>query len=187
MKKIIAFIIFLFSINSFAQKDCAYSTNVNDSLGSYKSTKDYVVYERVFGNNQTTIFFSLINADGLLSLNVQMVQKSNDFIPAKCFDKNSKIYFQLNNGKVVTLLGIDQESCGNAVRNEEVNNRILGGYFLFMKDTFEELKKSPISFIRIKFAGETVDYITKAELVSEIDKNTYTPDQFFLNFLKCVE
>jgi len=188
MKQIIAVTLFLLlSLSTFAQKDCTYSTNVKDSLGSYKSTKDYVVYERVFGNNQTTIFFSLINADGLLSLNVQMVQKSKDFIPAKCFDKNSKIYFQLNNGKVVTLLGIDQESCGNAVRNEEVNNRILGGYFLFMKDTFEELKKSPISFIRIKFTGETVDYITKSELVSEIDKNTYTPDQYFLDYLKCVE
>jgi len=187
MKKLLATIILLFSLNAFAQKECAYSTNVKDSLGSYKSTKDYVVYERVFGNSQTTIFFSLINADGLLSLNVQMVQKSKDFISAKCFDKYSKIYFQLNNGKVVTLLGIDQESCGNAVRNGDENIRILGGYFLFMKDTFEELKQSPISFLRIKFAGETVDYVAKSELVSEVDKKTYNPDNFFLDYLKCIE
>ena len=174
-------------MTSFGQKECEYSTNVKDSLGTYKSTKDYVIHERVFGNSQTSIYFSLINADGLLSLNVQMVQKSADFISAKCFDKNSRVYIQLTNGKIITLLGIDQESCGNSVRNNNENNRILGGYFLFMKDNFQELKNAPISFIRIKFSGETVDYITKSELISEIDHKTYNPDHFFMDYLKCIE
>ena len=95
MKNLLFLVSILFSIPSFAQKECEYSTNIKDSLGTYKSTKDYIIHERVFGNNQTTIYFSLINADGLLSLNVQMVQKSPDFIAAKCFDKDSKIYIQL--------------------------------------------------------------------------------------------
>ncbi len=187
MKNSLFLVSILFSIPSFAQKECEYSTNIKDSLGTYKSTKDYIIHERVFGNNQTTIYFSLINADGLLSLNVQMVQKSPDFIAAKCFDKDSKIYIQLNNGKIVTLRGIDQESCGNSVRNNNENNRILGGYFLFMKDSFQELKNSPISFIRIKFSGETVDYIAKSTLKSEVDKKTYNPDHFFMDYLKCIE
>lgn len=187
MKNLLFLVSILFSIPSFAQKECEYSTNIKDSLGTYKSTKDYIIHERVFGNNQTTIYFSLINADGLLSLNVQMVQKSPDFIVAKCFDKDSKIYIQLNNGKIVTLRGINQESCGNSVRNNNENNRILGGYFLFMKDSFQELKNSPISFIRIKFSGETVDYITKSTLKSEVDKKTYNPDHFFMDYLKCIE
>lgn len=187
MKKLLFLVFVLFSSTTFAQKECDYSTNVKDSLGAYKSTQDYVIHERVFGNSQTSIFFSLVNADGLLSLNVQMVQKSSDFISAKCFDKNSRIYVQLNNGKIVTLLGIDQESCGNSVRNNNETSRILGGYFLFMKDTFQELKNSPISFIRIKFAGEATDYITKSELVSEVDKKTYNPDHFFMDYLKCIE
>ena len=187
MKNLLFLVSILFSIPSFAQKECEYSTNIKDSLGTYKSTKDYIIHERVVGNNQTTIYFSLINADGLLSLNVQMVQKSPDFIAAKCFDKDSKIYIQLNNGKIVTLRGINQESCGNSVRNNNENNRILGGYFLFMKDSFQELKNSPISFIRIKFSGETVDYITKSTLKSEVDKKTYNPDHFFMDYLKCIE
>ncbi len=187
MKKLLFLAFLLFSITTFAQKECEYSTNVKDSLGTYKSTQDYVIHERVFGNSQTSIFFSLINADGLLSLNMQMIQKSTDFISAKCLDKDSRIYIQLNNGKIVTLLGIEQESCGNSVRNNNETSRILGGYFLFMKDTFEELKKSPISFVRIKFSGETVDYITKSELVSEVDKKTYNPDHFFMDYLKCIE
>lgn len=187
MKTKLLLISLVFSLTTFAQKECEYTTNIKDSLGLYKSTKEYLVHERVFGNSQSSIYFSLINADGLLSLNIEMIQKSNDFIPAKCFDKNSKIYIQLNNGKIVTLLGLDQEMCGNSVRNNNQNNRVLSGYFLFMKDSFEDLKNSPISFIRIKFATETIDYIMKGKLVSEIDKKTYNPDHFFLDYLKCIE
>ncbi len=187
MKKTLIILFILTTITTFAQKDCEYSSNIKDSIGSYKATRDYVMHEKVFGNSQTSLFFSLINADGLMSLNLQMVQKSADFIPAKCLDKNSKIYLQLSNGKVITLIGITQETCGNSVRNNNENCRILTGYFLFMKETLDDLKTYPISFFRIKFAGETNDYVAKEILVSEVDKKTYNPDHFFMDYLKCVE
>jgi hypothetical protein len=187
MKKSLVILFFLVSITIFAQKDCEYSSNVKDSTGTYKSTKDYVMHEKVFGNSQTSLFFSLINADGLLSLNFQMVQKSADFIPAKCFDKNSRIYIQLTNGKVIPLIGLEQESCGNYIRVNNENCRLLNGYFLFMKETLEDLKTYPISFFRIKFAGETTDYIAKEVLISEVDQKTYNPDHFFIDYIKCLD
>lgn len=187
MKKSLIILLFLFSITISAQKDCEYSSNLKDSLGSYKATKDYVVYEKVFGNSQTSLFFSLINADGLLSLNLQIVQKSADFIPAKCLDSNSKIYVQLSNGKIITLSGIELEVCGNSVRVNNENCRILSGFFLLKKENLNDLKTYPISFFRIKYAGESVDYITKEVLISEVDKKTYNPDHFFMDYLKCVE
>lgn len=188
MKKVLLFaLFFMFSLNSSAQFDCEYSSNVTDSIGTYKSTKEYLIHERVFGNSQTSIFFSLINAEGLLSLNIQMISKSSEFIAAKCFDKNSRIYIQLTNGKIVTLITPETETCGNAVMNEKENIRILNGYFLFVKDNFEELKTSSISYIRIKYSGETIDYVCKNELVSEVDKKTYSPDNYFMNYLKCIQ
>jgi hypothetical protein len=187
MKKSLILLLSLVSLSITAQKDCEYSSNIKDSIGSYKATKDYVVYEKVFGNSQTSLFFSLINADGLLSLNLQIVQKSADFIPAKCLDNNSKIYIQLSNGKIITLPGIELEVCGNSVRVNNENCRILSGYFLFTKETLNDLKTYPISFFRIKYSGENIDYITKEVLVSEVDKKTYNPDHFFMDYLKCVE
>lgn len=71
--------------------------------------------------------------------------------------------------------------------NDKENVRILNNYFLFIKDNFEDLKTSPISFIRIKYAGEAIDYVCKSELVSEVDKKTYAPDNYFMNYLKCVQ
>ena len=186
MKKIFLLIVCFKCCLSFAQKNCDYSANVTDSLGTYKTTKDYIIHERTFGSTQATVFFSLINADGLPSLKVQLIQKSNDFIPAKCFDKTSKVIFQLSNGKIITVIAIDNEVCGEPIRFDNKSNRVLSGYFLFMKDTFEALKSAPIAIMRIKYTTETVDYIVKNELVSEIDKSTYYPDSYFVNYLKCI-
>ena len=75
MKKYLT-IVFLFSIQFFnAQKDCEFSTNITDSIGSYKSTKSVLMHERNFGGNEKSIYFSLINSDGLQSLNIQIIQK----------------------------------------------------------------------------------------------------------------
>jgi len=46
MKKSLVIVFFLISISIFAQKDCEYSSNVKDSTGTYKSTKDYVMHEK---------------------------------------------------------------------------------------------------------------------------------------------
>lgn len=187
MKSIITLLLTLFTTLVFSQKDCVYNSDVKDSLGIYKSTKDYLIHERYFGNNKTSIYFSLINADGLLSLSIQIIQKDTEFIVAKCFDKNSKIYLQLANGKIFTFIGMEQETCGSLLRNENENIRVLSAYFLFMKENFEELKKSPISLVRIKFSGETQDYVIKPELISELDQSIYNPSNYFIDFLKCIE
>lgn len=177
----------LFAIGANAQNPCAFSANVKDSIGEYKSTVNYLVHERNFAGNSSFIYFSLALTDGLPTLNVQFLQKSRDFIKANCLDKNSRMYLQLENGKVVTLIHIDAEDCGTGVRNNEMNNRVLSGYFLFPKDAFEMLKNSPVSLVRIRYSTETVDYIFKDELLSELDGKTYNPSRYFVDTLHCLD
>jgi hypothetical protein len=82
---------------------------------------------------------------------------------------------------------MDQENCGTSVRDEKgFNNRISSGIFMFIKGSFEDLKSSPISFIRIKSVTETQDYIFKKEFVSEMDGKTYTPETYFMDTLHCI-
>lgn len=174
----------------WAQKDCQYVSNVTDSIGVYKATPSYIVHERNFGDAQATVFFSLINADGLPSLKVQLIQKSKDFIPARCFDKNARVILQLADGKIVSLFALDSESCAESIRNGMeggFNNRLLTGYFLFVKESMVALRNSPVQILRIKYSSETVDYVLKNELVSEIDQKTYQPDTYFVNYLKCID
>lgn len=188
MKYIITITLLFFSLNIFAQKPCDYSANVNDSIGTYKSTKEYIVNEKIFGGNSSYIFYSLALTDGLPTLTVQLIQKSKGFIKANCFDKNSKLFLQLNNGKIITLIHIDQENCGTMIRDEKgFDNRVNSGIFMFMKDSFQDLKSSPVSMMRIKYLTDTEDYVFKKEFKSELTNEIYNPENYFIDNLKCIE
>jgi len=176
------------SFNLFAQKPCEYSTNVTDSIGTYKSTKEYLISEKIFAGNSNYIFYSLALTDGLPTLNVELIQKSKDFMKANCFDKDSKIYLQLQNGKIVTLMHIDQDNCGTMIRDDKgFDNRVKSGFFMFMKDNYEDLKTSPVSMMRIKYLTDTEDYVLKKEFTSELDGKIYEPETYFINNIRCIE
>ena len=188
MKQSALVIFFLMSSNLFAQKLCEYSTNITDSIGSYKSTTDYMIYEKNFAGNTNYIFYKLVLTDGTPTLNLQLIQKSKDFMKANCFDKNSKLFLQLNNGKIITLIHIDQENCGTMVRDDKgFDNRILQGTFMFMKGTFEDLKSSPVNLMRIKYLTDIEDYVVKKQFQSELNNQIYEPETYFINYLHCIE
>jgi hypothetical protein len=188
MKHLITIALFLYTLNIFAQKPCDYSVNVTDSIGTYKATKEYMISEKNFAGNSSYIFYSLALTDGLPTLTVQLIQKSKDFIKANCFDKNSKLFLQLNNGKIITLIHIDQENCGTMIRDEKgFDNRVNSGIFMFMKDSFQDLKSSPVSMMRIKYLTDTEDYVFKKEFKSELTNEIYNPETYFIDNLKCIE
>ncbi len=188
MKNLLALAFVLISFVSFAQKPCEYTTNINDSIGTYKSTKEYMIAEKNFGETSSYIFFSLAVDDGMPFLNVQLIQKSKSFMKANCFDKNSKLFLQLNNGKVITLIHTDQENCGTMLRDDKgFDNRLTTGVFMFMKDSFEELKKSPVSMMRIKYLTDTEDYVLKKQFTSELNNEVYEPETYFIQNIDCAK
>ncbi len=176
----------LFQTSLWSQKKCDFTENITDSLGTLRTTKEILMYERVFGNNENFLFFSLSNSNGVPFLTLQNIQKNNEFIKALCIDPNSKIYIKLENGKIITLLHTETENCGNFFRNDERNVRIVTANFLFLKNTIEEIQNSPIELIRIKYSTETKDYMIKKELDSEILKTFSRPSNFFMDYLHCV-
>ena len=187
MKQLLFSIIVLINFSVFAQKPCDYSVNVKDSIGTYKETKSSIVHEHVFGGTSNYVFFSLALTDDLPTLTVQILQKSKDFIKVNCFDKNSKLFIQLDNGKIITMIATNQENCGAPVKDDfGFNNRILSGAFMFLKGTMEDLRLSPVSSMRIKFTTESLDYIFKKEFVSEMDGKTYAPGSYFIDYLPCI-
>jgi hypothetical protein len=188
MKQLIAITLLLLNFTTFAQKPCEYSTNVSDSIGDYKSTREYMISEKNFAGNSEYIFFSLASTDGLPTLNIQLIQKNKGFLKANCFDKNSKLFLQLNNGKIITLIHIDEESCGTMIRDDKnFDNRLTVGNFMFMKGSMEELKNSAVSLMRIKYFTGTEDYVIKKELKSELNSQVYEPETYFINNLRCIE
>lgn len=180
------FLLFVFG-TIFAQSPCEYVSNVSDSLGVYKETSEYLMHERNFGGSTSLVYFSLAQSDGMPILNVQFINKSKDFIKVRCLDKNSRLFVQLDNGKIITLLHIDRENCGTNLRDKGINNRVMNGVFMFLKGSVEDLKRSAISTIRVRYATESDDLIIKSELLSETDGKRYTPNSYFMTTLKCIE
>ncbi len=183
------YILLLFPLFSIAQTNCKYDIEEKTDSTYLKVLPEKVMYERVFGNSKEFLQFSLINNNGVPILHVQLVEKSSLFLSAKCFDLNSKIVLQLNNGKFITLKSISENTCSilGYDENEKTNFRILDGYFVFTKTNYEELKSSPISVMRLQFVGDKKDYNLKADLASEITKLNYAPSYYFIDYLKCVE
>lgn len=188
MKPFFLPILLLLNLFLYGQKPCEIDTNVTDSIGTFKSTKQSMIYERNFAGNSTNIYFSLANTDGVLSLDFQILQKSDGFIKANCLDSNSKIYLQLNNGKIITLLHRGFDNCGTLIKDiNNINNRIMSGTFVFVKENYDELKKSPVTFMRVKFATETIDFPLKSEMISELDTKIYQPEKYFVDYIRCIE
>lgn len=190
MKRILLFIFFLLYQHHFAQKRCSYSVDVSDSLGTLKTTKEYLMFEKVFGSNEQFIFFSLSNSNGMPFLTIQFVQKNNAFIPASCFEASTRVFFQLQNGKIVSGMHTNEEVCSTLLRDDTSNKdiRILSGNFLFDKESLQALKQSPINLMRIKFnAINTQDFIIKTSLESEFFKEFYRPESYFIEYLHCIE
>lgn len=187
MKYKIVFICLMFFGFCNAQ-NCDYSINVSDSIGTYRSTKDHLINEKFFGSQKRFMYFSLSNDNGLPILKTQFIEKSNDFIKVSCFDKNSKLYLQLEDGNIITLLHTNEMNCGTTIKDRNgIKTRVNTGYFMFLLGSFELLKKSPLSLIRFKIGPETSDFIIKSSIVSEEDSITYQPANYFINFLKCIE
>jgi hypothetical protein len=98
------------------------------------------------------------------------------------------MFLQLNNGKIITLLHIDQENCGSMVRDDKgFDNRILTGTFMFLKGSIEDLKSSPVNLMRIKYLTDIDDYVMQKEFKSELNNEIYQPENYFINNLKCIQ
>ena len=90
MKSIILIIHLFIASLLWSQKNCDFASQVSDSLGTYRSTKEYLIFERVFGNSEQFLYANLNNADGTPYLTLQYIQKNNQFINAQCFDEKDR-------------------------------------------------------------------------------------------------
>ena len=188
MKSKILFLLLFIQSIVFAQKPCELATSITDSIGTYKETKSCLVYEKVFGNSAQLIFLSLASENDTPVLKIQIIQKSKDFITPKCLDTASKLFFQLSNGKVYSLIYADEGKCDNLIYNqtEKENNRFLEATFFFLKNDFEDLKKHSISLMKINYSSGPVDYILHKKIVSEKINITYNPENFFKDNYECL-
>ncbi len=91
MNKAFLLLLFLTTTTLFAQKPCEYSANITDTIGTYKVTKESMMYEKKFAGNSSYIFLSLALTDGTPTLNLQLIRKSKDFIEGQLFRQKLEV------------------------------------------------------------------------------------------------
>lgn len=189
MKQLLILFLLIPILNFAQKKNCEYSFEEKTDSTYIKALSEKIIYEKIFGNSREFIQFNLINNNGIPTVSFQQIQKNQDFIPARCFDKRSKIIFQLENGKIVTLISTNENICSSLtyIQEEKSNIRLLTAYFIFSRNNYEELKKSRITIMRIQYAGETKDYIVNDEIQSEILNTTIKPSNYFIDYLSCID
>lgn len=181
---------FFISLFASAQKPCEFDFEVKNDSTNFRETQKYLIYEREFGNKSDYMFISLVNDSGFPMLNIQRVQKSDSFIEAKCLDKDTRIFLQLTNGRIYTLIHLDKDICSSRypdIENKQ-NIRVLNSSFFFMKDDYQDLKKHPVSIFQIRYAtGEKTSIVMEKELVSKSLEVTSAPGTIFMDNYKCIE
>ncbi|MVO10727.1 hypothetical protein GOQ30_16250 [Flavobacterium sp. TP390] len=189
MKRILYIFLCLPLLHFSQKKDCIYDFEEKTDSTYIKATNGKLMYEKVFGNSKEFIQFKLINNNGIPTLEFQQIQKSQDFIPVRCFNNKSKVILQLEDGKIISLISAVEDVCSNLtyIDSEKSNIRILNAYFLFTKTNYESLKKSRITVMRVHYAGESKDYIISDELQSEILNERVKPSLYFIENLECIE
>ncbi len=190
MRVFLLFILLFSGISLYAQKPCEYDFEVKNDSINFRETKKQLIYEREIGKKTNYAFVSLINDNGYIMLNFQKIQKSDTFIETECFDKESRIFLQLSNGKIYTLIHMDKEVC--SARYPDVDNklniRVLNTFFYFTKDDFEDLKKYPVNIMQIRYgANDKTTYVMEKQIVSKNLNVTSHPESIFLNNYYCVE
>lgn len=188
MRYIIAF--FFISLFATAQKPCEYDFEMKNDSIDFRETKKQLIYEKEFGKRSDYSFVSLINDNGYVMLNFQRVQKSDNFIEMICFDKDTRMYLELTNGKIYTLIHINNDVCSSRVPDLEnkSNIRLLNTSFFFTEDDYDDIKKFPVFMLKIRFGvKEEISYVMEKELISKSLETSSNPDRIFMNYYKCVE
>lgn len=191
MKTFIKYTAFLLLINlSFSQdKLCAFETNIVTDTSSTRVLTDEIIDEYIFGNTTSFLTFKMFEADGILGINFQYLQKSKDFLTPICIDKNTKIVLELANGKQVKLVNSTDLTTCNELQYDAINKnnlRVLNGFFYFSPENFTDLKTEKVYLIKITANTGDVNFVIKPQLNSEIYKTKSKPDTYFIENLKCL-
>ena len=191
MKTFIKYTAFLLLINlSFSQdKLCAFETNIVTDTSSTRVLTDEIIDEYIFCITTSFLTFKMFEADGILGINFQYLQKSKDFLTPICIDKNTKIVLELANGKQVKLVNSTDLTTCNELQYDAINKnnlRVLNGFFYFSPENFTDLKTEKVYLIKITANTGDVNFVIKPYLNSEIYKTKSKPDTYFIENLKCL-
>lgn len=191
MKKYILLTLF-FSLSLFVvhgQKKCTIDYEIVNDTINFKQTSEVLIYTDQQETGTNSLFFSLIKSDESHFLQVQLIQKSLDFIPITCVNYRSIISLKLNNGRIISGYYIGEEKCDSFIYDNETSNniRILTTAFLLRPEDIHYLAESPIAMVQIRYANKALPYTIKNDNQSSLEEANSQPSAFFIDNIPCLQ
>jgi hypothetical protein len=189
MHKFVLLFIFLIAISSVrSQEDCEYKIQYELDDDTFILTQEQLA-EFMLGKEQNVfIYFSLMKEGPVKSLILQISLNAIEMPPVMCFDKSSRIIFQLEDKSYASLAFLGDKTCGQQSEPEaQLKNSLVEASFFLDEESLHRLSNSPIETMRIMTMKTNFD-ITFQEVISNkaIEKPIY-PKEYFLKYLDCIE
>lgn len=189
MKSLLYCLCFFTVLNAFSQ-ECDYKVNVTGEDGKeLKLTQEEVVFYHHYPVKTDLVYFSLYKEAGIPLLSFRYSRDSKNFIPALCIDSNSRLSFQLANGKIISLRHVGEETCGysDKLEGSDKNNKTISSYFMLTENDIKNLKESRITMMSLRSLSNEENFVIASELDLGEENRKYVPGNFFINNLNCIE
>ena len=178
---------FIFS-NGYAQDTCNYKIQVDTENEQFLLTHE-VLTDFMIGNKQTAfIYFSLMKEGDVKSLVLQLSLNSAEMPPIACFNKDSRVSFELENGKFVSLRYLGDVNCGRETEPKDALKNSTSEAAFFIDDkSFDILQESNLKSMRLTTMKTHFDIEFQNVISNSVLKEPVYPKEFFLKYLSCVE
>ncbi|MGK0386365.1 MAG: hypothetical protein ACI849_000975 [Patiriisocius sp.] len=188
MKHNLLLLILFFTIATIAQDSCDYKINVDTEEEVFQLTQESLIDFTVGDKKTVFVYFSLMKEGNVKSVVLSISLNSEEIPPLICYDKKSRISFQLSNGEYVSApyLGID--TCGRQTKDENaINNSISEASFYLDEVALKRLVNSPVERLRISTLKNNFNLVLRDVISNDQLKKSIYPKEFFINSLPCIE
>lgn len=189
MKFLLSLFILCSSLIGLAQtEDCSYKIQIDTDEETFKLTNEELTEFLVGRDRNVFIYFSLMREDAVKSLVMQVSVNAKEIPPILCFNKDSRVSFELEDGSFASLRYLGEVTCGRQVENSEtLNNSTSEAAFLLDDASEKRLLQSKITSMRITTMKTNFDVTFQDVLSNAQIENPIYPKEFFLKYLKCLE
>jgi len=188
MKKLLLPLFLLYLLTGYSQDSCNYKIQVDTESEQFTLTHE-VLADYMLGKNQTVfIYFSLMKEDTIRSLVLQLSLNAAEMPPIACFNKDSRVSFELDNGSFVSLRYLGEVNCGRQSEPKDaLKNSTSEAAFYIDDKSMLMLKESKLKSMRLTTMKTNFDIEFQNLISNSIIKEPVYPKEFFLNNLSCVE
>ncbi|QNJ98820.1 hypothetical protein [Constantimarinum furrinae] len=189
MLRIILPLLFFFSLfPMYSQEDCNYKIQYELDDDNFILTHEQLAEFMVGKDQNVFIYFSLMKEGPVKSLVLQVSLNAVEMPPIMCFDKTSRIIFQLEDKSYASLAYLGETICGRQSEPEnQLKNSIVEAAFFLDEENLNRLKSSPIETMRITTMKTNFDIVFQEVISNKAIEEPIYPKEYFLKYLDCIE